>query len=426
MKTTYRILLVLASFIFGASVFADCKPAPPVVEGPALAPLNTAETIAWVEERLANLGLYKKALLPDSQETDSAQEAQPQTDVQPVPQPAAPAETAQQGRVQVRVDASGTMVQQQSEAADQEPSAAAGEDTGHQALQVSEDAEAQDAVSLVAVEQSVPVSEALAEGIKAYQKKFGFYVTGELSDALLAHMRSNGSWPAESLFARVQLNNPKAAPPAIDKDDPSLNAHDEHGWTPLLYAVLRGSAQMTAALIKAGANVDQGSTYGTTPLILATILNKPDHLRVLLRASPRLDLTDHQGRFAEKVAFDEHRGGLSNIFFQHRKTMRQARLTKRLPFKVRMNVWDWQECYLAREGKVDVICKENPTCMDFEEHEILLCQDKGEPYVSVLADLVHRMWGGHAVIYDGRTGDTKSRLNCEEGDVMVLGIAFSE
>lgn len=267
--------------------------------------------------------------------------------------------------------------------------------------------------------------DALTEAIKAYQKKSGFFVDGVLSDALLAHLRPADSWPADSLFARVQAKGPKAAA-SVPADDPSLHARDSHGWTPLLYAVLKGTAQTTEALLKAGAEVDEASTYGTTPLILATLLNRPDHLRAILRSSPRLDLTDYQGRFAEKVAFDQSRGNLSNIFFQHRKTMRQTKLAKRLPFKVRMNVWDWQECYLAREGKVDVICKENPTCTDFENHEILLCQDKGEPYVQTLADLVHRMWGGKAVIYDGRQGDTWSRLNCEEGDVMVLGIAFSE
>lgn len=265
--------------------------------------------------------------------------------------------------------------------------------------------------------------DALGKAIRAYQQKSGFFANGEISDALIAHLRPADSWSKESLFARVQ--NPKAAV-AIDKDDPSLHAKDQYGWTPLLYAILRGNVQTTDALLKAGAEVDAASTYGTTPLILATLLNKPDQLRAVLKASPRLDLADYQGRFAEKIAFDQGKNSLSGIFFAHRKTMRQAKLTKRLPFKVRMNVWDWQECYLAREGKVDVICKENPTCTDFEQHEILLCQDKGEPFVEVLADLVHRMWGGKAVIYDGRRGDTRSRLNCEEGDVMVLGVAFSE
>lgn len=421
MKISFQIPLLLALSLVGSSLVADCKPPQPAAPKPPLPPLNTAKNVAWVEERLANFGLYKK----DTSTPEPTNAANSTSDP-------FKANAEQQERVQVTVDASGQMLQQQQEAqiqeedqastpANDEPEAKAPEE----ATETTDDENDQVAAS-EQPEQAVPLHPALVEAIKTYQKKHGLYVTGELSDSLLAHMRPLDAWPASSLFSRVQNNSPKANLHFIEKDDPSLNAHDDHGWTPLLYAVLRGSPQVIAALLKAGANVDQGSTYGTTPLILAAVLNKSQHLQALLRASPRLDLVDHLGRFAEKVAFDEHKSGLSNIFFRHRKTMRQARLTKRIPFQVRMNVWDWQECYLAREGKVNVICKENPTCTEFENHEILLCDDKGEAYVPVLADLVHRMWGGHAIIYDGRNGDTASRLNCEEKDIMVLGIAFSE
>lgn len=97
-----------------------------------------------------------------------------------------------------------------------------------------------------------------------------------------------------------------------DKD-----AKNEYGWFPLLYFTHHGSPEMVEVLLAAGAEVNatadvDRSHAGTTSLMWAAYMNRPEHLKVLLRHRARADVRDRAG----KTALDYARG------FGHQEPMR--------------------------------------------------------------------------------------------------------
>ncbi|MBL8379750.1 MAG: ankyrin repeat domain-containing protein [Burkholderiales bacterium] len=97
-----------------------------------------------------------------------------------------------------------------------------------------------------------------------------------------------------------------------DKD-----AKNEYGWFPLLYFTHHGSPEMVDVLLAAGADVNatadvDRSHLGTTSLMWAAYMNRPEHLKVLIRHRARVDVRDRAG----KTALDYARG------FGHQEPMR--------------------------------------------------------------------------------------------------------
>ncbi|MFN0160326.1 MAG: ankyrin repeat domain-containing protein [Burkholderiales bacterium] len=95
------------------------------------------------------------------------------------------------------------------------------------------------------------------------------------------------------------------------------DAKNEYGWFPLLYYTHHGSPAMVDAVLAAGANVNatadvDRSHAGTTALMWAAYMNRPEHLKVLVSRRARVDLRDRAG----KTALDYARG------FGHQEPMR--------------------------------------------------------------------------------------------------------
>ena len=81
-----------------------------------------------------------------------------------------------------------------------------------------------------------------------------------------------------------------------------MNAKDNDGWTPLIYAAAStDNPEILKALLAADAQLDARGEYGWTPLIHASALNKnPEIVTTLLRAGADGKLTSTEG----KTAFD--------------------------------------------------------------------------------------------------------------------------
>jgi ankyrin repeat protein len=189
----------------------------------------------------------------------------------------------------------------------------------------------------------------------------------------------------------------------------------------LLYATLSGEVKAVATLLKAGAEVDLASAYGTNPLMVAVYRNQPQILKLLLDQWPDLEQRDHRGRIAEEIAFKQNRQGLLTRFRLQRKAMAQSRVNRRPPFKVRLITWDDQVCYEASLSRIDVTCQIEPECQ-LERNQLVLCNERGKPYFADLTQAVQRKWGGKPVALDGTRAETASPLRCQEKDIVLMGV----
>jgi len=80
------------------------------------------------------------------------------------------------------------------------------------------------------------------------------------------------------------------------------NLADNRGVTPLTRAIQLGFHDGIAALVKAGARVDEPNAAGETPLISAVHRRDTAMMRVLLEAGADPDRTDNSGRSARDYA----------------------------------------------------------------------------------------------------------------------------
>jgi len=80
------------------------------------------------------------------------------------------------------------------------------------------------------------------------------------------------------------------------------NLADSRGVTPLMRATQLGFHDGIAALVKAGARVDEPNAAGETPLISAVHRRDTALMRVLLQAGANPDRTDNSGRSARDYA----------------------------------------------------------------------------------------------------------------------------
>jgi ankyrin repeat protein len=80
------------------------------------------------------------------------------------------------------------------------------------------------------------------------------------------------------------------------------NLADNRGMTPLMRATQLGFHEGIAALVTAGARVDEPNAAGETPLISAVHRRDTALMRVLLQAGANPDRTDNSGRSARDYA----------------------------------------------------------------------------------------------------------------------------
>ena len=75
-----------------------------------------------------------------------------------------------------------------------------------------------------------------------------------------------------------------------------IEAHDHLGWTPLVTAILFSeNPDAVRVLLDAGANLEAGDVFGSTPLMHAASDDDPDAVRLLLAAGAGLGVRDATG-----------------------------------------------------------------------------------------------------------------------------------
>lgn len=84
----------------------------------------------------------------------------------------------------------------------------------------------------------------------------------------------------------------------------AVDAKEEGGWHPLLWAAANGNADAAQALVEAGAGVDEPNEDGDTPLTLAARRGALGVVRVLLDAGADVERADGDGDTALSIARD--------------------------------------------------------------------------------------------------------------------------
>jgi ankyrin repeat protein len=82
------------------------------------------------------------------------------------------------------------------------------------------------------------------------------------------------------------------------------------GWTPLMFAAVRGHADIARLLLAKGAKVDASSENGTTALMLAAKEGSLDTVLLLLEHGAAVNLRNLAGATALRMALD---GGHKNV-----------------------------------------------------------------------------------------------------------------
>ena len=137
--------------------------------------------------------------------------------------------------------------------------------------------------------------------LDAVRKADGQEVTDDLSDTstlINTHDSSTGETALQIVTTRRDLTWMNF----LIAKDADVNAHDNHGQTPLVIAANLGFAEGATLLIAHGAVVDQPSVTGETPLIAAVHRRDLAMIRVLLAGGANPDRTDNSGRSARDYA----------------------------------------------------------------------------------------------------------------------------
>jgi ankyrin repeat protein len=82
----------------------------------------------------------------------------------------------------------------------------------------------------------------------------------------------------------------------------SVRQRDDIGWTPLMWAALKGRTDVCAALLDGGAVLETVDTDGNRPLILAARQGRLDTVKLLLARGARRDPRNRDGDTAESLA----------------------------------------------------------------------------------------------------------------------------
>ncbi|MBR0257081.1 MAG: ankyrin repeat domain-containing protein, partial [Synergistaceae bacterium] len=96
----------------------------------------------------------------------------------------------------------------------------------------------------------------------------------------------------------------------------NVNAINNFGETPLIYAVRRGNSSVVEVLLNAGANVNTSDNDGKTPLMYVADYGTPQVVGMLLNAGANVNAKDNQGRKAvdyAKPAYFGWSGGNSRL-----------------------------------------------------------------------------------------------------------------
>jgi ankyrin repeat protein len=104
----------------------------------------------------------------------------------------------------------------------------------------------------------------------------------------------------ESILAATLANDVAAVRNRLAAgDDP--NTRDDHGWTPLMYAAMRGQTEVARVLVEGGADVNVRAADGSGAVLKAALWRHDETAAFLRDRGADLDAADASGWTARQV-----------------------------------------------------------------------------------------------------------------------------
>ena len=91
-------------------------------------------------------------------------------------------------------------------------------------------------------------------------------------------------------------------------------------WPTLMWTAKYSHDTIIPLLLEADAQIDAQDNYGVTPLIYASYWGKEAAVRELLKGNPNLDLKDNSGKTALDYARQENYHSIVNLLVAHERS----------------------------------------------------------------------------------------------------------
>ena len=132
-------------------------------------------------------------------------------------------------------------------------------------------------------------------------------VWAELREARAAR-RSGGGYTRLHFACCTAVDDVRRVCEMIELGWPgSVDAREADGWTPLMYAGIKGHAGIVKALLAAGADVNAANNQGSTVLIFACVHSHLEAARALVASGANVNAVDQVGSMPLNLA--RGRGG---------------------------------------------------------------------------------------------------------------------
>jgi ankyrin repeat protein len=122
--------------------------------------------------------------------------------------------------------------------------------------------------------------------------------------------------PVYSLLQASEGSDVKAVADRLKAAGANVNAI-AFGYTPLMVAAERGSAEVVTYLIEEGAQIDVQNPKGMTPLMLAAKSGRNEIVKILLNAHANIHIATKRGQTALHVAAMYGEGDIVQMLIEH-------------------------------------------------------------------------------------------------------------
>jgi len=96
-----------------------------------------------------------------------------------------------------------------------------------------------------------------------------------------------------------------------------VNAADDDGWTPLIYAAYRGNTDITILLLKYRTNINAVDKYGNTALMTVCWRGNTDMVKLLLRYGADINIVSNDGNTALINACRKGYTDIARLLIEH-------------------------------------------------------------------------------------------------------------
>ena len=146
-----------------------------------------------------------------------------------------------------------------------------------------------------------------------------WYRVGGIIDQKVVDVNALSARDSTALQLAARLGQLETCELLISRGKADPNLSNGEGWTPLLFAVDAGKAEVVALLVKYGALPDKGDNEGWTPLMLAAAYGHTLIAKCLIDAQADVDLFNKRGSCPILLAADKGHANMVGLLLRKGK-----------------------------------------------------------------------------------------------------------